>query len=69
MECNYDILKRHPDGMFIWIETKGDLQAARERLKQLAARFTRGVQGVVPTHAPGGCIGERQIADTIAMSK
>jgi len=38
MDRYYDILKRHPDGMFIWIETTGDLQAARERLKQLAAR-------------------------------
>ncbi len=42
MDRNYDILKRHPDGMFIWIETKGDLQAARERLKQLAARSPGG---------------------------
>ncbi len=38
MERYYDILKRHPDGMFIWIESTGDLQAAKERLKQLAAR-------------------------------
>ena len=38
MERYYDILKRHPDGMFIWIETTGDLQTAEERLKQLAAR-------------------------------
>jgi len=38
MERNYDIFKKHPDGMFIWIETTGDLQAAKERLKQLAVR-------------------------------
>ena len=38
MERNYDVFKRHRDGMFIRIETTGDLQAAKERLKQLAAR-------------------------------
>jgi len=38
MERNYDIFKKHPDGMFIWIEATGDLQAAKERPKRLAAR-------------------------------
>jgi len=29
VERHYEIFERHPDGMFIWIETTGDLQTAR----------------------------------------
>jgi hypothetical protein len=39
MERNYDIFKKHPDGMFIWIEAARGLGAAKERLKQLEMHF------------------------------
>jgi hypothetical protein len=58
MERNYDIFKKHPDGMFIWIESSGDLHEAKERLKQLAARspgeykvFCPGTRQVVATQS------------------
>jgi hypothetical protein len=34
----FDILKRHDDGNFIWIEAAQDLQVARARLQELCAR-------------------------------
>ena len=68
MERNYDILKRHPDGMFIWIETTGDLQAAKERLKQLAAR-SPGEYKVLCKNTLRVVASERQVGGTIAMSK
>jgi hypothetical protein len=34
----FDILKRHPDGSFIWMEAASDLAAARERLVKLSGR-------------------------------
>jgi hypothetical protein len=34
----FDILKRHDDGGFIWIEAAQDLEAARSRLRDLSAR-------------------------------
>jgi len=37
MGRNYDIFKKHPDGIFIWVETTRDLEAAKKRVKQLAA--------------------------------
>lgn len=33
----FDILKRHDDGSFIWIEAADDIQAARARLNELSA--------------------------------
>ena len=36
MQCNYDIFKKYPDGMFIWVEAVRDMEGAKERLKQLA---------------------------------
>jgi len=38
MDDNYEIFKKHPDGIFVWVESAKDLQAAKQRLKQLAAR-------------------------------
>ena len=32
-----DILKRQKDGSFVWIEAKSDMQAAEERIAELAA--------------------------------
>jgi hypothetical protein len=36
MQCNYDIFKKYPDGMFIWIEAARDVEAGKERLRELA---------------------------------
>jgi hypothetical protein len=36
MHCNYDIFKRYPDGMFVWVEATKDLEAAKKRLEELA---------------------------------
>jgi hypothetical protein len=33
--ASFDILKRHPDGSFNWIEAVHDLQTAKARLEQL----------------------------------
>lgn len=33
----YDILRKHPDGIFIWVESGKDLETVKERLKQLAS--------------------------------
>jgi hypothetical protein len=33
----YDILRRHNDGSFIWVETASELSHARDRLQQLNA--------------------------------
>lgn len=33
-----DILRRQSDGSFLWIEAAGDLNAAEERMSQLADR-------------------------------
>jgi len=68
MERNYDIFKRHPDGMFIWIETTGDLQAAEERLKQLAAR-SPGEYKVLCLNTLRVVASQRQVADAIGMLK
>jgi len=38
MDDNYEIFKKHPDGIFVWVESAKDLQAAKQRPKQLAAR-------------------------------
>jgi len=34
----FDILKRHEDGSFIWLEAAQNLQAAQARLQELCAR-------------------------------
>jgi hypothetical protein len=34
----FDILKRHEDGSFIWLEAAPDLQTAQARLRELCAR-------------------------------
>jgi hypothetical protein len=36
MQRNYDIFKKYPDGMFIWIEAVRDVEAGKERVKELA---------------------------------
>jgi hypothetical protein len=33
----YDILRRHSDGSFIWVETASELTHAKDRLQQLNA--------------------------------
>jgi hypothetical protein len=33
-----DILKREPDGNFVWLEAAGDLKLAKMRLEELAER-------------------------------
>ena len=33
-----DILKRQPDGSFIWLEAASDLKVAKDRMEQLASR-------------------------------
>ena len=33
---NYDIFKKHADGMWVWVDSVKDLQRAKERLKQLS---------------------------------
>jgi hypothetical protein len=33
----YDILRRHSDGSFIWLEASSELKHARDRLQQLYA--------------------------------
>ena len=38
MESNYNIYKKYPDGMFIWVESVRDAEAGKERLRQLAVR-------------------------------
>ena len=37
MDDSYDIFRRHPDGMFVLVDSVKDLNTAKERLKQLAA--------------------------------
>ena len=34
----FDILKRHSDGSFIWLEAASDLEAARARLLELCGK-------------------------------
>ena len=53
-----DILKRHSDGSFIWIETVADIQSARDRLRHLAGLqpgeyfvFDQRLQQIVATTA------------------
>jgi hypothetical protein len=41
MQTPFDLLRRDPDGSFIWIEAAADLVLARTRLRELAS------------HAPG----------------
>jgi hypothetical protein len=36
MYNNYDIFKKYPDGMFIWVEAARDVEAGKKRLKELA---------------------------------
>jgi hypothetical protein len=42
MECfmrtPFDLLRRDPDGSFIWLEAAADLVDARARLRELASR-------------------------------
>jgi hypothetical protein len=35
MSASFDILKRHGDGSFIWLETAAELAHAKDRLQQL----------------------------------
>ncbi len=37
MSASYDILRRHNDGSFIWLEATSELTHARDRLQQLYA--------------------------------
>jgi hypothetical protein len=37
MQSPYDILKRHEDGSFIWLEAAGDLSRAQARLQELCS--------------------------------
>ena len=34
----FDILKRHSDGSFIWLEAAGNLDTAQARLQELSGR-------------------------------
>jgi hypothetical protein len=38
MQSSFDLLRRDPDGSFIWLEEAEDLVRARARLRELAAR-------------------------------
>jgi hypothetical protein len=38
MQASFDLLRRDPDGSFIWIEAAADLVLARRRLRELASR-------------------------------
>jgi hypothetical protein len=38
MQTPFDLLRRDPDGSFIWLEAAGDLPLARVRLRELASR-------------------------------
>jgi hypothetical protein len=38
MQNPFDLLRRDPDGSFIWLEAAADLTMARARLRELASR-------------------------------
>jgi hypothetical protein len=38
MRTPFDLLRRDPDGSFIWLEAAADLAQARTRLRELASR-------------------------------
>lgn len=38
MRTPFDLLRRDPDGSFIWLEAAADLVDARVRLRELASR-------------------------------
>jgi hypothetical protein len=38
MQSSFDLLRRDPDGSFIWLEAAADLVRARARLRELATR-------------------------------
>jgi hypothetical protein len=38
MRTPFDLLRRDPDGSFIWLEAAADLVGARARLRELALR-------------------------------
>ena len=38
MQTPFDLLRRDPDGTFIWLEAAADLPRARARLRELASR-------------------------------
>jgi hypothetical protein len=38
MQTSFDLLRRDPDGSFIWLEAAADLVGARARLRELATR-------------------------------
>jgi hypothetical protein len=38
MQTPFDLLRRDPDGSFIWLEAAADLVCARARLRELASR-------------------------------
>jgi hypothetical protein len=38
MQTPYDMLRKDPDGSFIWLEAATDLAVARARLRDLASR-------------------------------
>jgi hypothetical protein len=38
MQTPFDLLRRDPDGSFIWLEAAADLVLARTRLRELASR-------------------------------
>jgi hypothetical protein len=39
MQTPFDLLRRDPDGSFIWLEAAADLGLARTRLHELASRI------------------------------
>lgn len=38
MQTPFDLLRRDPDGSFIWIEAAADLAIARLRMREIASR-------------------------------
>jgi hypothetical protein len=59
----FDILKRHHDGSFIWLEAAGDLATAQTRIRELSGRtpghyfvFDQKSQQIVAklSNLPGG---------------
>ena len=51
MDSNsYDIFRKHPDGMWVWVESVKDLQTAREHLEQLPCSLQQNIWQLIKTH-------------------
>jgi hypothetical protein len=59
MYNNYDIFKKYPDGMFIWVEAARDVEAGRKRLKELATVSPGEYKLLCQKYSPSDCSGEQ----------